>query len=608
MDTPDRPPTSRPGRSFARPLTAVAATESQRLTADPNVVCVGYGLKYVQGRPTPRVALQYHVRRKLADSAAIRDAGSEPISPEVEGYPTDVLEWRVYRALACPGSAQPTGARGDRKEDPLLGGTSTTVLGDFFSFPTGYGTLGGLCFDTASGAAMALSNAHVYGQDVGNDAIQPWLPTQEYLEATAVYLTCGGPLTHLFTWTAPSPLTGILTGAAAAAWVAAIASDAEDPSRWGQRTGTVPASGVLTRREDVAVHATVPSMPFPGRGWVAETAWKYTRTTSGPGAATTATVEARRANDHVLLGKRVLTDRPTYRAGQQVRICAELLSRGVRSSPSHEVFTPPPVERFVVAHCFPVRRPDRLVKRVLVADQSGRCGKVEPQRPVCVRGFEPQIAGHQQMTFRIVADPFILFSEALSTRLMFATESANPSGVDAVRLPGSAPLSISCPPSTHVSLDVFRYGRAVRAVAYSANGRQAASATTTQPQGTLESLSLKGIEIVKVVLQGDSEAFLAGICADKRPVPRELDGRLLGRTTYTGTLDLAASEPAGIWGVIVVSQTLDQTPTGSDPVEAARSLGGIVDSAHVVENGTCRCTMLFDATFTVTRAELTVLA
>ena len=52
---------------------------------------------------------------------------------------------------------------------------------------------------------MALSNAHVYGSDIGNDVIQPWLPTDEYLKAALEYLFCGGPLAHLFFWTAPSP-------------------------------------------------------------------------------------------------------------------------------------------------------------------------------------------------------------------------------------------------------------------------------------------------------------------------------------------------------------------------------------------------------------------
>lgn len=43
---------------------------------------------------------------------------------------------------------------------------------------------------------MALSSAHVYGSAMGNDAIQSWLPTSEYLKASVKYLFCAGPLGH----------------------------------------------------------------------------------------------------------------------------------------------------------------------------------------------------------------------------------------------------------------------------------------------------------------------------------------------------------------------------------------------------------------------------
>jgi hypothetical protein len=162
----------KPKRPSDKLLVDVVAAEARRCEADPNVACVGFGLKFVKGRPMLRAAVQYHVYRKLASKDEIRAAGSQIVPSQVEGYETDVLEWKVARAANCPGSNPPTGERGGRKEDPLIGGTSTTVLGDFFSFPTGYGTLGGICFDASSGDAMALSNAHVYGDDAGNDAIQ----------------------------------------------------------------------------------------------------------------------------------------------------------------------------------------------------------------------------------------------------------------------------------------------------------------------------------------------------------------------------------------------------------------------------------------------------
>ena len=281
-----------PTTTSRAPLVDIVAAEARRCAKDPNVASVGIGLKFVEGKPTLRACLQYRVRTKLPTEAAVREAGSSPVPAEVGGYPTDVIEWTIDRPAACPGSKSPTGDRGSDRENPLVGGTSTTVLGDFHSFPTGYGTLGGLCIDAASGAPMALSNAHVFGDDIGNDAIQPWLPTGEYLEATVKYLFCGGPLAHLFFWTAPSPLTAILTGAAAAAWIAAAASDAEDPSRWGQRTSVPPPAGALTDREQIHLEAEPPRLPFPGRDWSTDTHWRYQRHTTA-GTTSTAISERR---------------------------------------------------------------------------------------------------------------------------------------------------------------------------------------------------------------------------------------------------------------------------------------------------------------------------
>lgn len=586
---------------FARPLAEAAVAETGRRQGDGNVVCVGFGLKYVKGRPTMQAALQYHVRRKLASDEEIHAAGSERIPAEVDGYPTDVLTWSLDKALACPDSKPPTGERGGRKEDPLVGGTSTTSLSDFHSFPTGYGTLGGLCFDATSGAAMALSNAHVYGFATGSDVIQPWVPTTEYLEAVLEYLTCGGPLTHLFFWTAPSPLTSILTGAATAAWIAAIASDAEDPSRWGQRTGPAPVAGAVTSREKIRLKASVPHMPFPGRVWESDTSWDYARVTSA-GTLAAATSDSR-PNEHVLMGKRVLTDRPRYTSGDVVTLCAELFDR-VDVPASAEVFTIPPVERFVVAHCFPLDDPSRVQRRVMAPDR-GRCGKAQAPEPVCIKGFERQVAGVEEVSFRVIADPFILFSNAPTTALLDAAASDNPAGVNAIRIPSDTALTVVCPPSTRVQVSVFSQEGPVEAVAFSANGTRADVAQSTGARGAVETIELTGLEIVNVELRG--RGYLSGICADKRRLPPDLHANEVARSVYTATLKLGAGEPAGTWAVTVVSQTLDNTPTGGDPLQAARSLGGIADSANVVEVGTCACTVLFDATFPVSRAAITIL-
>ena len=566
-------------------LEEVAAAESRRLANDPNILCVGYGLKQSQGRATLVAALQYYVRSKLASADEIRRLGSEPVAGDVAGYKTDVIAATIARPAACPDSNRPTGLRGERIEDPLVGGTSTAILGDFSSFATAYGTLGGICFDTSSGAAMALSNAHVYGTETGHDAIQPFPPAGDYAGGAIEWLACGGPLSHLFTWTAPTPLTDILTAAAAGAWVAAAASDAEDPNRWGQRVTPVPAPGVTTSSERIHLEAHVPRIPFPGRHWRTKTRWEYTRTTSAGEVA--AAVHETRENEHVLVGKRVFTDHDVYAGGQQVRICAEIWT----AAGGHPA-------RFVVAHCFPIADPGRPVLRVL---QNGAlCERIDASQErlhgrKCIHGFAHQVQGVAQVNFPLVAAPFVFIGEDASELL--DSGPGNPTGVTALRLPGR-PLSLACPPGTHVEVGVFHAGAPVHIRAISANGNTVSEADSPGEPGVLHIVRLSGPEIVRLVLKGGkTKSWVASVCVDKRRL--DITPWQGIPTWYSGTFTLPSNEPEGKWAVVVVTQTLDTTPTGGDPIQAARKLGGIVDSANVVETGECACEILYDATFDV---------
>jgi hypothetical protein len=568
----------KPTYSNRTTLAKVAAEESKRLADDPNFLTMGVGLKLVKGKPQLSAALQYYVRTK-ALSDDLEKLGTTMIPHEVGGYSTDVIQVEISRMLACPPQNPPTGGRGGEIENPLVGGTSTTTLSSFHSFPTGYGTLGGICFDAVSGDAMALSNAHVYGDDIGAEGIQPWLPTDEYIGAAIGWLACGGPLSHLFFWTAPSAATAILDTAAAIAWLAVSASDAEDPSRWGQRTTAVPPAGAQTERETVHLKAEVPHLPFPGRTWKTKTNWEYTRiATSG---STIGTIDAERLNEHTLIGKRVFSDRATYRGGERVRICAEIWTRA-----SEKI-----QELFVVANCFPIADPSRITRRVLV--RNNICerldGALEKERkPVCIHGFTPQIPGVAQMLFPVVEAPFRIWSSAPATVIQGAS----------LGIPADAAIHIAVPPSTHVELEVFHGGTRIRARAISANGDVVDEATSTDEEGVTQKLRLTGPEIVRVDVDGGSgKGFLSSMCTDKRRISVD---RWKGRSAYyTSTFDLPLQEPAGKWAVVVISQSMDMSPTGGDPIAAARRLGGVVNSANVQEQGECTCTLLFDHTFEV---------
>ena len=152
---------------MSQPLDQVPSSEHLRRICDqlqsmykddPNIIGVGIGPNLVGGKHQG-VAVQVTVRQKLCSSEDIEAIGSQSIPPEFDGVTTDVIVAELTQPMNAP-----TGERGGRQEDPLVGGTSTTVLSDFHSFPTGYGTLGGICFDGDSGAAMAISNAHVWGK------------------------------------------------------------------------------------------------------------------------------------------------------------------------------------------------------------------------------------------------------------------------------------------------------------------------------------------------------------------------------------------------------------------------------------------------------------
>src|SRR4051794_32523105 len=153
-------------------LGELAFAEGRRLAADPNIRAVGYGVKLRAGAPVASGSLVYFVRQKLDRPEEIAARGSWPIPTTLEGLSTDVVEVGELRA-ATADRAPPVGARGALVAAPLIGGASTMALGSPLPGPAGYGTLGGLCFDNATNAALFLSNAHVWGQTIGAEIVQP---------------------------------------------------------------------------------------------------------------------------------------------------------------------------------------------------------------------------------------------------------------------------------------------------------------------------------------------------------------------------------------------------------------------------------------------------
>jgi len=75
-------------KAYAR-VQEVKETHETALMDDPNVIGVGVGLRFVEGKPTDEVALIIMVRRKLPET--LLEEG-EMLPAELDGVPVDVQE------------------------------------------------------------------------------------------------------------------------------------------------------------------------------------------------------------------------------------------------------------------------------------------------------------------------------------------------------------------------------------------------------------------------------------------------------------------------------------------------------------------------------------
>lgn len=568
----------------AEKLQRVVASERDRLADDPNVVGVGMGPKIQDGEHVPGAALLYIVREKYDDEEAMAEAGTEALPSEVGGFVTDV------RVSSPDVPDLPTGARGTRIEDPLVGGTSTTVLSEWHSFPTGYGTLGGICFDAGSGDAMAISNAHVWGEETDRDVIQPWQPVGEYVEAVVKLALCGPTVSYLAEWEWPSPLTAGLAAGAAAAAAAAAASDEEDPSRFGQRT-TSPPDGARTDAEHVELEAELPDRPYPGLPYTLETTWDYRRFTD-QGEFTSSTEETRR-NEHVIRSKRVWTRRGKYDAGDRVEICAEILG-----SPGTG-----PDDYFVVAQCFPLDDRDRVQSRVL---RPGRCPDPPAPGEYCFESFPERFYGDEQPpSFPLHVGPFRVDGPG-EARFGTPPVGEGPQGL-ALGIPHSDSLRVDVTPIVdEMRVDVSHTAAPVRVRAFNQLGQVVDTADGGGEERRVDRLELSGRGISRLsVSGGGGEGWLHGLCVEPRGEDEEALQRQEPRKEkeprfgYRGTLDVGLGEDPGPWGITLDVQTVDNSRRDADPVTAAQTLGGITASQNVADLGGCLLVLLLDHVFDV---------
>lgn len=570
---------------------------------DLNIQTIGYGLRSRGGEPQMERAIIFFVRRKYASERQIEAAGSKVIPPEIEGFPTDVQPFNVRPSAA-----------GDRDEvefDPLLGGIMSSNADGHIYWFNGAGTLGLLVRDAGDGTPMALSNWHVWadGGEEGDDIIQPGHPTGgDHVEAITKVVACGPLITSLIEWEAPSPLTVGLYGGAAAAGIAAAASDYRDPTRRGQ-DNTVPNAGDLTTGESVAMEIEYQQLPLPGVPFKTDVKWRYQRQTTA--GVQTHEVKETKTNTQFLLGKLIVTDKSKYQPGETVNLVAAIWDYQPRHCDGYHV----------VAHLIPHANPDTARRVVL-------------HPTVCPRRFpnDPPDDGKDETLCIVFADydsgeyPY----KGAFVWLGYLNTDQEPvwivdwfEAARSLQIP-LQPLLLTHRPATKVTAQVAQFTNTpVTMIAYNGNGQILDQKTAPQQQGTIHELVLDGEGIVRVVVRGGGgEGLLISYCID--PILSENFSTVIGESTaasvrlelptlnikskrvkarrccFKGSIQLPPDENPGKWDVHLTVQNVNTVPDGTPPDEAATTIGGHVLSSHTSSEVLgCLVVMLSDHAFDV---------
>ncbi|MFF7115473.1 hypothetical protein ACFY91_24625 [Streptomyces albogriseolus] len=537
---------------------------------DPNVVTVGWGLPRRGGDLTDELAVIVQVRQKLATDRGITDARSQPVPREVDGFPTDVQAHRIRPAAGM------VGQRDETQYDPLRGGVASSNAANHIAWFNGSGTLGLLARDATTGAAVGLSNWHVWGDggETGDDIIQPGHPTgTDHLEAVGKIAACGVLAPSLIEWEVPSPLTvGLYGGGAAALALAAALSDVRDPSRRGQ-DATMPPEGAYTLDETVDVAIEYPDLPLPGRPFATDVHWQYTRRTDQ--GELTHTVEERQVNSQFLLGKLVEVNRDVYRPGEAVQVTAAIWDSQPRGCQDYHV----------VAHLFPREDPGRVLRAVLAPTT---CSQQPPPDLQSVT-FADIVVGDYPPQGRFAWLGYDAFG-ASSVRVRDWPSSGR--GLELSR----GPLTLTHPPTNHVQVTAAAGSDPpLTVVAINAAGQTVAIASN--PESGVHDLTLAGPGIVRTKLRMRNAEGVEGLLLRYSV---EAVGEDPQRCCFTAQVPLPPDALKGGWEVHVSVQNLNTVPPGTPPEEAAPVIGGHLLSSHTTaEVLGCAAVMLGDHVFDV---------
>jgi hypothetical protein len=538
--------------SEQKAISTVAYEQAQRLSADPNICTVGYGAKLRGGAPVAVDTLVFYVREKLRPEE-VAALGSWPVPLDCDGFPTDVVAVGQL-AAATADRALPSGSRGLRIDDPLIGGVATMALGTAAPAPgpAGYGTLGGLAFDTATGAPLALSNAHVWGQTLGAEVVQP-IMASAVLGAVAATATSGTPAATVLT-SVPPGLVAPLTFVNSIAQTYLVTGGSDDPLPSGQNA-TPPAAGTRTDAEQVTVGAPIAGIAPAGRRLSPSVSWSYRRLSAT--AVLEAPTSGPRTQNTLLAARRLFTDAASYTTSQTINLYAEIIPAvggGPATVSAH----------FPLVLFYPLPAGDRFIPRLLRPSARQTPTSVTTQ----LQGF-PAPARVGVAVLPVTVGSFAVDAD-LNGNFKTPPTGQLPAGTLALELP-TGTVRIFVPPSTRVDLDIDLRPAAgpFQGSAVNSAGDVVAAMTTAAGTSGRTNATAQASEIVELRLTGVSLAQLFKITS-LRASPETT-----APLSYVGSAKAAdlGAVAHGQWGASLFVQALDSgTPESANVVE--RSNGG----------------------------------
>lgn len=549
--------------ALGKNIAEVAFEQGRRHTGDPNICAVGYGVKLRKGNPTGHTAVVFYVRKKLQSAGEIAEKGTSAVSASVDGFATDVVEIG-HLAEASADRALPAGTRGVRIDDPLIGGAATMGLGASLAGPGGYGSLGGLCFDSATNAPLILSNAHVWGTTAGTEVAQPVMPAAILGAQASPAVT--GQTPQLVQTRIPPALSTPVVFANAVAQTYLITGCDSDPLQFGQEATSVTA-GTRTDIEQVTIKAPVAGLAPAGRRFSPSVEWIYRRISTS--SVVQASSNAPRTPTRLLAARRLFTNAASYSSGQIVTLYAEIVpaADGGPASPS---------AHFPLVLLYPMPAGDRRIPRVLKPSAK----QTPPTVTVQFTGFPSPAKANAVAVLPVTLSCGIgLDCDQTGT---YKSIAGLPAGTFALQLPSTestSPVRIFVPPSTSMIIDIDPNGLpTLEAQGVNSAGDTVGTVSTANGAGTRKLVTISGPEIVEVRLTGAGSMALCGVTSTRKP---NIEASPLQYAGNINVSDLAK----GRWGASLFVQALDS---------------GVTESANVIERAIGAQALIADCQFDVT--------